>query len=144
MDEECCGLQRFSPYVGQFCCGGTVAYEPEGCGIIAPAYHITKQVCLYGETIGRDTDCPADNNIRYFCCGGVIANVPVMPCVLEEDFPDEICCGVNRMSMEWNVCCGTFTGKTTLIVHKWALYIQYVYTHVRMAFYAISKLEHFR
>ena len=89
------------------------------------------------------TDCPArtttefvrtTNNVMYFCCGGDIANIPVMPCV-EGDvdiFPDDKCCGLKLMSTEVHECCGFFTCKTISILtsERCIICIICIYTYI--------------
>ena len=112
-DDKCCGLHRYNPKLNQFCCGGIVADEPSGCTIKLPAYNTETHVCLYGQTVGRPTNCPP-YNVMYFCCGGIVAKLPVNKCEPPEDYPDETCCGPLIYSMEFDMCCGNFIGRQTL------------------------------
>ncbi|KAI0219416.1 hypothetical protein LSAT2_029044 [Lamellibrachia satsuma] len=108
-DDICCGLHRFNPNAGQFCCGGVVADEPSSCTVKWPAYNIDTQVCLYGKTVGRPTNCPP-SNVTYFCCGGIVANMPVNKCEIPDDEVnvDMECCGLKEYSVELYTCCGKY------------------------------------
>ena len=110
--EICCGLQPFNPDSGdKFCCAGIVVEVPSGCTTEPPAYNISRQVCLYGQTVSRETKC-APHNVTFFCCGDIIDNVPVT-CEPDTDlFPDHACCGLALYSMDVYDCCGTTLGKS--------------------------------
>ena len=112
-DDKCCGLHRYNPKLNQFCCGGVVADEPSGCTIKFPAFNTETHVCLYGQTVGRPTNCPP-NNVMYFCCGGIVVKLPVKKCEPPDDYPDETCCGPFIYSMEFDNCCSNFIGRQTL------------------------------
>ena len=68
-----------------------------------------------------------DGGIQYFCCGGVIRDLPLNDCVRDSLYKDEVCCGDMRISAEFvsccaekipysrrtEQCCGTFVGMSS-------------------------------
>ena len=112
-DEVCCGLFAYSPdFDNAFCCNGIVVPNPSGCTTTSPAYDINKQVCLYGQTIIKSTNCPQTNNMVHYCCGGTIETVPLRKCVIIVE-PDDRCCHLNLYSTDFRKCCGDLVGKST-------------------------------
>ncbi|KAK2182194.1 hypothetical protein NP493_364g04076 [Ridgeia piscesae] len=102
----CCGLKPFNA-VTSFCCGGLPIKIPcleSSCDVQPPAFDPDTQVCLNGEKITVAAHC-CDGEVQYFCCGGVIRDVPLNDCVRDSLYKDEVCCGDMRISAEFVSCC---------------------------------------
>jgi len=112
-DEVCCGLFAYSlDSDDAFCCNGIVVPNPSGCTTTSPAYNVNRQVCLYGQTIIKSTNCPQTNNMVHYCCGGNIKTVPLKECVPIVE-PDDQCCHLDLYSLDFRTCCGDLVGKST-------------------------------
>ena len=134
-DEVCCGLFAYSPdFDNAFCCNGIVVPYPSGCTTTSPAYDINKQVCLYGQTIIKFTDCPETNNTVHYCCGGTIETVPLRECVIPGE-PDDRCCHLNLYSIDFRECCGDLVGKSTA---KFTQFYQ-CFAHSHFVIMAVAK-----